>query len=491
MLFHTAGFLLAFLPLTLVAYFILGRLSLRAAMGALALSSLVFYGWWSPIYVPLLLGSIVLNFAAGSAIRRCQGRQNPGLARLVAGMAIGFDLLLLCYCKYLMFFAAEANGLLGTHWDVGRIVLPIGISFYTFTQIAYVVDTLQRKVSESSFLAYLLFVTYFPHLVAGPVLHHAEMMPQFRSTQSLALNPINLASGLTLLTIGLFKKVVLADGCAPMAGSVFGAADVSAAAAWIGAVAYSLQIYFDFSGYSDMAVGISLLFNIRLPVNFHSPYRATNIVDFWRCWHMTLSRFLRDYLYVPLGGNRKGSVRRYSNLLVTMLLGGLWHGASWNFAVWGTLHGVFLVVNHLWRALPDWHRPSVPAWMLRGSSWLLTLLAVIVAWVFFRADTMHNALTMLQAMAGLASGTAPDVGVVTWKNLSFLLGLSAIVLFAPNSSQIMKYDFGLGANVSLGSSSWTWRPSVPMAVTLGLLAFVTLAIGLAGRTRLEFLYFQF
>jgi D-alanyl-lipoteichoic acid acyltransferase DltB (MBOAT superfamily) len=273
----------------------------------------------------------------------------------------------------------EANALLGTGWDAGTIVLPIGISFYTFTQIAYVVDTLQGKVTERSVLSYLLFVTYFPHLVAGPVLHHAEMMPQFRVRENLAPRAENLARGLTFLVAGLFKKVVLADGCAPIANAAFAGASagLTPGDAWLGAIAYSLQIYFDFSGYSDMAVGISLLFNIDLPVNFHSPYRARSVVDFWRRWHMTLSRFLRDYLYIPLGGNRKGPLRRHANLLATMLLGGLWHGANWTFVVWGGLHGLYLVVNHLWRQHFGRQGPPVPA--VSALYWLLTLLAVVVA----------------------------------------------------------------------------------------------------------------
>ncbi|MBM4201024.1 MAG: MBOAT family protein, partial [Gammaproteobacteria bacterium] len=360
MLFHTPEFLLGFLPLTLCGYFLLGSWSWQFARVWLAVASLVFYGWWNPYYVVLILGSIAGNFGGGKVMERLARNRQRVRLRAMLMLLVLCNLSLLVYFKYLMFFADEVNHLVGTHWDVGQIVLPIGISFYTFTQIAYLADLYQGKVREGSMLNYLLFVTYFPHLVAGPVLHHAEMMPQFADERNLRFAPLNFARGITFLAFGLCKKIVLADGCAPLADRAFaaGGTALSTGDAWLGAVAYSLQIYYDFSGYCDMAIGLSLLFNIRLPVNFHSPYRSVNIIEFWRRWHITLSRFLRDYLYIPLGGNRRGDVRRYINLLVTMLLGGVWHGANWTFLIWGGLHGTYLCLNHLWRHLASGWRPA-------------------------------------------------------------------------------------------------------------------------------------
>ncbi len=276
--------------------------------------------------------------------------------RALLFVAVAANLAALAYFKYADFFLRTAVNLTGADIPLLGVVLPLGISFFTFTQIAYLVDVHAGKVIERNPIHYGLFVTYFPHLIAGPVLHHAEMMPQFRLAEIYRPYLRNFAIGLTFLCLGLAKKVLVADSVAPLANAVFGLGpevELAASAAWLGVIAYTLQIYFDFSGYSDMAVGLSLLFGVRLPYNFNSPYQAWNITEFWRRWHMTLSRFLRDYLYVPLGGNRLGRTRRYVNLMVTMLLGGLWHGASWTFVVWGGLHGAYLVVNHAWQWLKE------------------------------------------------------------------------------------------------------------------------------------------
>jgi alginate O-acetyltransferase complex protein AlgI len=492
MLFHSGVFLFGFLPITLLAYFLAGKVSLRGAFALLAFASLVFYAWWNYVFVVLVLGSVAFNYVGGFAISKMLRKGRISSARVVTGAMIAADLLVLGYFKYLVFFAGEANAWFGTNWEVGRIILPIGISFYTFTQIAYLVDTLQGKVRERSLLSYLLFVTYFPHLVAGPVLHHAEMMPQFRLRENLVPQSENLARGLTFLAFGLFKKVVLADGCAPIANAAFGAAQggIPSGEAWLGSIAYSLQIYFDFSGYSDMAVGISLLFNIKLPINFYSPYRARNIIDFWRCWHMTLSRFLRDYLYVPLGGNRKGNVRRYVNLFATMVLGGLWHGANWTFLVWGALHGTFLTVNHLWRVYFG-PRDTEPRYGLASIFYhALTLLAVVVAWVFFRSATMHEAISMLKSMAGV-SAVSKMVGILTLENVTFVVALGTFALFAPNSNEFMQYHFGMRSDVPRLPARMGWRPLPRYACAIGMLLICTAVIGVSGRQRLEFLYFQF
>ncbi len=354
MLFTTVVFACLYLPVVWIVFFAVGRVSHDGAAGWLFLASLFFYGWWIPEYTLLLLASIGGNYFVGQRIARAQDAgSSAGKAWMVAG--ITGNLVLLGYFKYANFFIASLDAALGIEWQMGRVILPIGISFFTFTQIAFLADSWQKGVREVKFIHYGLFVTYFPHLIAGPVLHHAQMMPQFRLPQTYRIDGGQFAGGLAIFALGLFKKVVLADGVAPFADAVFNPADaghaVDAVEGWIGALAYTFQLYFDFSGYSDMAIGLSWMFNVRLPFNFDSPYRAANISEFWRRWHMTLSAFLRDYLYVPLGGNRKGRFRRYLNLMVTMLLGGLWHGASWSFVFWGGLHGLYLAVHQGWRAL--------------------------------------------------------------------------------------------------------------------------------------------
>ena len=288
------------------------------------------------------------------------------------------------------------------------VTLPLGISFFTFTQIAYLSDVTLGRTNERNFIKYVLFVTYFPHLIAGPIMHHREMMPQFAAAKP-RLKPDRLAIGLTIFAIGLFKKAVIADYLATIVNPVFAAAAkgaISTLDAWGGTLAYSLQIYFDFSGYCDMAIGMSFLFGIVLPFNFDAPYKSRSIAEFWHRWHITLSRFLRDYLYIPLGGNRRGEARRNYNLAVTMLVGGLWHGAGWTFIVWGGLHGLFLIVNHGWLKLKE-RQPALarasktPAYA--GISLALTQLCVAVAWVFFRADLLATAHRVIAAMCGLAA----------------------------------------------------------------------------------------
>jgi len=363
----------------------------------------------------LLLTSVAFNFGAGQLIgRRVTGERSEPVspsAKMLLVAAIAVNLAFLIYFKYANFFVDNLNHLTGSAWTFAQVVLPLGISFFTFTQIAFLVDTYQGKVKEFNLVHYALFVTYFPHLIAGPVLHHAEMMPQFARQTVCRINWDNLAVGLSIFVLGLAKKVLLADSVADFSTPVFDAVKAGGAPmlieAWVGALAYTLQLYFDFSAYSDMAIGLSLMFNVRLPLNFNSPYKATSIIEFWRCWHMTLSRFLRDYLYIPLGGSRLGTGRRYANLVITMLLGGLWHGAGWTFVIWGALHGCYLLVNHAWRALKarlGWADGGRMASLGAGA---LTFLGVVVGWVFFRADSFSTAVTMLQGMAGMNGVSLP------------------------------------------------------------------------------------
>ncbi|HZU63680.1 MAG TPA: MBOAT family protein, partial [Novosphingobium sp.] len=429
MLFGSLVFVFAFLPVVLLAYHALrGAGHERTAKYFLVAASLFFYGWWDPRYVPLVSLSIGANFALSLLMER-----QPGRASLLLGLGVAGNLALLGYYKYAHFFVTALAGATGLPWHRGRIVLPLAISFFSFQQIAYLIESRRDGKAAHSLLDYALFVLFFPHLIAGPITHHKEMLPQFAAMGRHRLPPSYMPIGTAIFIMGLAKKVVVADLLAMLANPVFNAARDGLALApwqaWQGALAYTLQLYFDFSGYSDMAIGLGLMFGILLPVNFASPYKSTSIVEFWRRWHISLSRFLRNYLYFSLGGNRAGPVRRYANLLATMLLGGLWHGAGWTFIAWGGLHGSYLVINHLWRGRFGPARGPVG----RLAGWGLTMLAVVVAWVLFRADTFASAVAVLRAMAG-----APLAGGASGYLVPQLLGWAAVALaggvalFAPN-----------------------------------------------------------
>ena len=513
MLFNSYVFIFCFLPITLIGFFLLGRTSHRLAALWLAAASLFFYGWWDERYVGLLLASIAFNFGAGFLIGRSVAQQNGTSAhrsKIMLASAITVNLILLVYFKYANFFVDNLNQLTGSAWTLANVVLPLGISFFTFTQIAFLVDTYQGKVKEFNFVHYALFVTYFPHLIAGPVLHHKQMMPQFRNPDTYRISLENFNIGLTIFIIGLAKKVLLADQFALYANPVFNAVALGGEPklfeAWIGALAYAFQLYFDFSGYSDMAIGLSRMFNVKLPLNFDSPYKAPNIIEFWRRWHMTLSTFLRDYLYVPLGGSRKGVPRRYANLMLTMLLGGLWHGAGWTFVLWGGLHGVYLVINHGWRKLTG-SDGSATGWRAVAGIGL-TFVVVVVAWVPFRAPDLDAALRMWAGMVG-ANGVSLPPGLASrlpeifstravFEGLTPLAALAtrdvllaiplglAVVWGLPNAQQWMsRYD---PAWDPVPVSRLTWRLSKGYGVAAGVL----FALSLLMLTRESaFLYFQF
>jgi alginate O-acetyltransferase complex protein AlgI len=511
MLFNSYEFIFLFLPVVFFGFFRIARSSHRLAALWLAAASLFFYGWWNPKFVLLLLASICFNYAFGYAIGHAR---NTPRAKLLLAVAVVANLALLVLFKYTNFFIATVNSVTGNTLPVLDIVLPLGISFYTFIQIAFLVDNYRGIAREYNFIHYMLFVSYFPHLIAGPVLHHKQMMPQFGDPATYSKNLENIAAGLTIFTIGLAKKVLLADSFAEYATPVFNVAGSGAHpqvfAAWTGALAYTLQLYFDFSGYSDMAIGLSRLFGVHLPINFDSPYKARNIIDFWRRWHMTLSQFLRDYLYVPLGGNRHGRFRRYINLLVTMLLGGLWHGANWTFVVWGGMHGIYLVINHAWqRLMQKLGFAGAPTWWgaLLGTG--LTFLAVVVAWVVFRANSLHAATIMLNNMfpvfdqaGAFGHEVSFSAGMVrealeTYKQFfaSYGLGIRrfalllaaglAIVWFAPNTQSYMERKVGEG---KVGAAGFFWRPTALNAVVWGAVLAVCLTKMVSVS---EFLYFQF
>jgi D-alanyl-lipoteichoic acid acyltransferase DltB (MBOAT superfamily) len=517
LLFNSFPFIFVFLPIALVGFFALAGISHRLAAGWLTAASLAFYGWWDPNYIALLLASVGFNYVLGSRIARLHEAGQAAHGRRLLTFAIVANLALLGYFKYAIFFMSGMHKLGIASGPLPQIILPLGISFFTITQIAFLVDAHRGLAREYNFVHYMLFVTYFPHLIAGPILHHKEMMPQFGERQTYRLNWDNIAVGLTMFIFGLFKKTVIADEMAGFATPAFDAAaagtHLSLLEAWGAALAYTFQIYFDFSGYTDMALGASRMFGIVLPLNFNSPYKASSIIEFWRRWHITLSRFLRDYLYIPLGGNRSSRLGRYRNLMLTMLIGGLWHGAEWTFVFWGGLHGAYLVVNHGWRSL----RGRVSATVGRGEralATLLTFVAVVVAWVFFRASDFTTATSILSGMAGgngvvlptqwqLFFGGASDwlgrhemhFGALQFfdrvSQSKWLLFLLVFCWVAPNTQQVLAafrpalltsgYD-------DLAIARPAWRPTPAWTAGLALLATVAL---LSIERYSEFIYFRF
>jgi alginate O-acetyltransferase complex protein AlgI len=502
MLFSSYTFLFQFLPATALAFAAARRHSPRAGIMVLAGASLFFYGAWKPIYLLVLLASIGFNFWLGLKM------DDPLRRRTFGTLGVALNLAVLCYFKYINFIFDSLSSLTGVPLPFVNVVLPLGISFFTFQQIAYLVDVMRGAKVERDIVSYTLFVSFFPHLIAGPLVHHAEMIPQFKRGRS-GRSSVLAARGLAIFAAGLFKKVVIADNLAQFVTPVFAHLDagggVTTPWAWLATLAYTLQIYFDFSGYSDMAVGLALMFGIRLPVNFRSPYKAISIIEFWRRWHITLSRFLRDYLYIPLGGNRLGEQRRYTNLLVTMLLGGLWHGAGWNFFVWGGLHGIYLCINHLWRAWRgDAPAPATGTISIatRIVSWAVTFFAVVIAWVFFRAKTAVGAWQMLGSLFGLEAGSSAyaspgilrvmDLPVLVGEDVLLLIGgcavalALAVALSLPNVPQLFRYREYRHAPEP--GAFVRWRPNGAWA----LFTAFAFAISLFGMwQRLEFLYFQF
>lgn len=491
MLFNSYIFIFGFLPIALIVFFGLSRLRyFRLAVIWLAIASLFFYAYWNPAYLPLLLISIGFNYLVGSQINRVNLKSK--IAKSLLWIGIIGNLGILGYYKYAGFFVSTLRRAVGTDWTVPDIVLPLAISFYTFTQIAYLVDTYRGETQHShyDFVTYGVFVCFFPQLIAGPILRHDELIPQFRKLENFVVSYRNIILGLTLFILGLSKKVLIADNLSPWVSPVFDHADtINFTEAWIGALSYTFQLYFDFSGYSDMAIGLGWMFNIQLPINFDSPYKAISIIDFWRRWHITLSNFLRDYLYIPLGGNRYGEIRRYGNLLITMLLGGLWHGAAWIFVIWGGWHGILLAINHGWRKFGV----KLPKVLGVG----MTFVAVVMGWVLFRSYSLTHGLKIIQTMLGLDGVELPrfargilgwsdafGVRFLEWSDFNYLPSIGGLpsliiltalllgVIFLPNTQQIMKH----------------FQPRWWMAWFVSTLAvFCLLSLNRVS----EFLYFQF
>jgi alginate O-acetyltransferase complex protein AlgI len=504
MLFNSYAFLLVFLPIVLIGYVIVGRTMGRGAVfGWLVAASLFFYGWWNWFFLSLLLVSLLFNYAAGSWLSKLEKRPP---AKLVLGLALAFNLGFLGYFKYANFFIENASALLNLDWRIRDIVLPLGISFYTFQKVAYLVDSYHGLTRGYGFRDFCLFVSFFPQLIAGPIVHHREIMPQFRAKDVARSHWDDWSVGLTLFAFGLGKKVLIADRLATFATPVFHVAKGGAAfglnEAWAAVLAYTLQLYFDFSGYSDMAIGLARLFGIRLPMNFYSPYQAANIADFWRRWHVTLSRFLRDYVYIPLGGNRHGNSRKYLNLFLTMLIGGIWHGAGWTFVIWGALHGTYLLVYHAWRdrrgksAISSTTGP-LAIWRTITAR-AATFLLVTIAWVFFRAENFEAAKSLLVSMTGV-HGLTSNVARIHMSTAWFtIVPMLLVVWLLPNTLQLLarfeptlEYTEGKAPAVAAQPSvlpHFQWRPS--RAWAWGIAALVIASV--LGLSRVsEFIYWQF
>lgn len=499
MLFNSWLFILAYAPIVIGGSYLMRRSAgAGATIAWLSVTSLVFYAATSLVHLPLLLGSIAVNQLIAARIAAAHGWADERRYWLVLGLALNLGILFAF--KYASFVTQTVNQMVGTALPIPELALPVGISFFTFTQIAYLVDVHKRTSESHSYTPYLLFVSYFPHLVAGPILRHDDTIRQFSGYRFARFLPADVERGLVLFAIGLAKKVLVADSLAPYADAAFRAADHGVALsiweAWLGLLSYTFQIYYDFSGYSDMALGLSLMLGIDIPVNFRSPYKAVSIIEFWRRWHISLSNFLRDYLYIPLGGNRHGRLVRNLNIMATMLLGGLWHGAGWGFITWGGLHGLYLIVNHLWRE-QCFRLPRV-----LGK--VLTFIAVALAWSFFRAATFDGALNMITSAAGangialpqslpsVASALGDWIPWVHWSSAGMLtndlteakflwaskVGLAALLAwFTPNSIEISHAE--ATGNVALRRPTM-WATGVLLAAALTMLSRES-----------PFLYFQF
>lgn len=511
MLFNSYVFLFLFLPITVVGFFVISYWkNTSASLFWLLLTSLFFYGWWNPKYLLLIGLSIGVNYWVGVAIHYSNIQFQGAFSKGILAAGVLFNLALLGYYKYTGFFLENCNIVLGTDWSFTSVILPLALSFFTFTQIAYLVDAFHGRTQAYDFLSYSTFVTFFPHLIAGPIVSYRKLMPQFSHPETYRLQWDNIAVGFSLLAMGLAKKVLIADNLSPMTQWVYDTlapgGDVYLLPAWLGSWAYTMQIYFDFSGYSDMAVGLAWLFNIRFPLNFYSPCKAHSIAEFWNCWHITLSNFLRDYIYFPLGGSRCAHWRSYCNLILTMFFSGLWHGANWTFVLWGVLHGIYLSIYRLYTRMGGkkyW--PSGRTGLVMGIA--ITFTAVLFSRVFFRSHNMAGAFSILGGLCGMQGiglpytlqvklqnhGFSTDLGFTSWLGgimwiFPVLIIATGIAFFAPNSHQIFRIADNEGHNDSAEATPPLWNKSMLWAVFTGIL-FAFCILQLSGTT--EFLYFQF
>jgi len=471
MLFNSYRFIFLFLPITLVNYFLLNKkFTITLGQWWLFIMSLVFYAHFEKKHIFIILASIVCNFIAGFLLSTIQKKSYK---KVILASAISSNIFLLGYFKYANFFLVNLNNLVHTNYTVQELLLPLGISFFTFTQIAYLVDAYKQKISDHNFLYYGLFVTFFPHLLAGPILHHTQLIDQFKDIKKSILSYHNITMGLFLFTLGLSKKLLIADNFATICNTGF-ARDIplSFIESWATSLSYTLQLYFDFSGYTDMALGVSRMFNITMPENFNSPYKAQNIQDFWRRWHITLSIFLRDYIYIPLGGSRHGEINTYCNLMITFLLGGFWHGAGWTFILWGFLHGIALVIHRIWQNISKKINIAIPSIV----AWFITFNFVNIGWVFFRAKNVTSALQILTSMFLVNNShdfyTIPASSFISPIIIIMIIIFIGICAITKNSGEFTQ-DF---------------KPTLSYAFITALL--LTLSI-LCFRSYSEFLYFRF
>ncbi|OZM57699.1 membrane-bound O-acyltransferase family protein [Lottiidibacillus patelloidae] len=485
MLFNSYEFIFVFLPIVFIVYFLLNKLSNSIYSKVwLVTCSLFFYSWWNVAYLPLIVGSLIFNFIVGTLLVNGNIKRN----KLLLTFGILINVFLLGYFKYADFFIANINTLFENDYNLLHLVLPLAISFFTFQQIAYLVDSYRREYDGYNFLDYSLFVTFFPQLIAGPIVHHKEMMPQFETKENKKIDLRNISLGMFIFFIGLFKKVVIADSFAVWATKGFDEPyTLTFFEGWLTSLSYTMQLYFDFSGYCDMAIGAALLFNIRLPLNFNSPYKSLDIQDFWRRWHMTLGRFLTKYLYIPLGGNRQGELRTYVNILTIFLISGLWHGAGWTFVFWGFLHGLATVIHRIWKRFGYT--------MNKYIAWFITFNFVNIAWVFFRANSWADAERVLTAMIGLNGFSLPEIYITVFEKITTInvdIGTTFFLkgLIEPTEAFLYTAVFLLvvvstkNSFERMNNFKGTTKESIWLAITT--------AIAIMSLTKVsEFLYFNF
>ena len=428
MLFSSIPFIFLFLPITWCAYFGLGKLfNHTVAKVWLVLACLFFYGWFNPPYLWIICSSVIVNYLLAEAM----GHSGAGARKCCFWLGLLFNLGMIGYYKYYDFFIGTVNSVFGQSFALKHILLPLGISFFTFQQMSYLYDIWSGNLKKNySLLDYTLFVTFFPQLIAGPIVLPQEMMPQFADKNNQHVNYSNCAAGLYLFSIGFVKKIIFADFFAIWANEGFAANRICMFDAWLAMIGYTYQLYFDFSGYCDMAIGLGRMFNIKIPLNFNSPYKSGSIQEFWRNWHITLGRFLTTFVYIPLGGSKKGIFRTLFNLMVTFLVSGLWHGASWLFIIWGALHGIAICIHRIWSKALKLKMPAFPAIAL-------TFLFVGFAFVIFRAENMAEALKIYKGMFDFS--TIKMMNSEYWHQCSssslFMFIVGSLMLFAcPNAA---------------------------------------------------------
>jgi alginate O-acetyltransferase complex protein AlgI len=468
MLFNSYNFLLCFLPIVWLGFAALLKQNSKYIATYLLIASLVFYGFWDLKNFYVLLPSVIFNYFIGCQIAEKQNK-------LLFAFAICLNILALIYYKYFYFLLSIFGVTTATSL---KINLPLGISFFTFTQITYLADIYKKRTTSANFTSYSLFVNYFPHLIAGPLIHHKDMISQFRWNKESTKNNQFYVIGLGFLVFGLFKKVVIADRLAMIADPTFlSVSNLSLVDAWKGILAYTFQLYFDFSGYSDMAIGISKLFHINMPINFNSPYKSSSIIDFWRKWHMTLSSFLKDYIYIPLGGSKHGNFKKLRNILIVMLVCGIWHGSGYTFLVWGLWHGFFLILNHAWRIWTPINFKNNNFWW-NSTGWASTFLIVVLGWVFFKSPSLSIALQLLSKMFfGNLNSFAFD------KNWVTITAAFAFSVLGPNTQEIFEQE-----NKKNSSRWFLWRPNFFWIIILAcMLSFAIERI----QPMSPFLYWQF